>query len=175
MALGAYAHQDVPFEKIVELAQPVRDLSRTPLFQATLVLQNAGSIVPSLEGLQASLEPKEFTNCSYDLSIEAHERGNSLGFLLRYDMALFAPKTIDRMGAQLAELLRCVAENPESRIAELTQITEVERRQGHRVETEPAVSTSPALRCMSCLKNRRDKTQTRKRSSLDRVRLLIVN
>src|SRR5215831_11315736 len=129
VALGAYAHQDVPFEKIVERLQPARDLSRTPLFQATLVLQNAGSIVPSLEGLQTSLEPKEFTNCSYDLSIEAHERGNGLGFLLRYDMALFAPNTIDRMGAQLAELLRCVAENPESRIAELTQITEVERRQ----------------------------------------------
>ena len=69
MRLEAYAHQDVPFEKLVEELQPERDLSRTPLFQVMFVLQNAAAAELELPGLQLSRLELENTTAKFDLTL----------------------------------------------------------------------------------------------------------
>src|SRR6185312_5502141 len=67
--LGAYAHQDVPFEKLVEVLQPERDLSRTPLFQVMFGLQHAPRVPQTLQGLTVSVLSHENTTAKFDLSL----------------------------------------------------------------------------------------------------------
>src|SRR5215831_14350853 len=129
VALGAYEHQDVPFEKLVEELQPERDTSRTPLFQVTFALQNARVGRLDMEGLTISALGQGPVISNYDLSVEAYEVGKKLGLVLRYDVALFEVETIERMGRQLTELLQRVAKNSEAAISELTGIGEAEREQ----------------------------------------------
>ena len=129
VALGAYEHQDVPFEKLVEELRIERDTSRTPVFQVTFALQNARSGGLELEGLQTGVAAAGVTNCNYDLLVEAYEVGKTLRVALRYDVALFAEASIERLGRQLTGLLRRVAENPKASLAELTGIGEAERAQ----------------------------------------------
>jgi acyl carrier protein len=100
-ALGAYVHQDMPFDKLVEELQPERDVAHAPLFQVTFVLQNVGSSMMELEGLEISEQRRASTISNYDLSIEAYENEGRLWFVLRYDVALFHPITIERMGIHL--------------------------------------------------------------------------
>ena len=69
MALSAYAHQDLPFEMLVEALQPERDLSHTPLFQVMFVLQNAPMSEVELTGLTVSSLPIETTTAKFDLTL----------------------------------------------------------------------------------------------------------
>ena len=73
MCLGAYAHQDLPFEKLVEELQPARVLSRQPLFQVMFALQNVPVRRWSFPGLQRSLEPREPVTSKFDLSLSLRE------------------------------------------------------------------------------------------------------
>jgi amino acid adenylation domain-containing protein len=129
VALGAYEHQDVPFEKLVETMQPDRDPSRTQLFQVTFALENAGGRALELEGLKTGAATRGVTVSNYDLSVEAHEFEKGLVLLLRYDIRLFAPETIERMGSHLQELFERLAQNRAARIADLTRMNHRERRQ----------------------------------------------
>jgi amino acid adenylation domain-containing protein len=129
VALGAYEHQDVPFEKLVEELQLERDPSRTPLFQVTFALQNAGAAGLELHGLKTGPATRGVTVSNYDLSIEVHEFAKGLVLVLRYDTGLFAPETVERMGLHLQELLGRAARNCKARIAELTRISDHERQQ----------------------------------------------
>jgi amino acid adenylation domain-containing protein len=122
VALGAYAHQDVPFERIVRSLQPKRDLSRTMMFQVTLALQNAGSSIPALEGVQVNRVGRELSICNYDLSFEVYDRQDQIPFSIRYDLALFSEATIRDMGRQLIELLTAAAQEPQRRLSELAAI-----------------------------------------------------
>src|SRR6185295_3400290 len=74
-ALGAYAHQDVPFEKVVEEVAPERELSRTPLFQVKLVLQNAPSEELRLGGLEVSRFGDAYEAAKFDILVSVEERG----------------------------------------------------------------------------------------------------
>ena len=118
----------MPFEKLVEELHLERDMSRTPLFQVTLVLQNAGPMSLRIEGLAVSGVRQNATISNYDLSVEAYEVADGLGLVLRYDVELFAEEMIARMGRQLTDSLRQAAQRPEARISELTVMAEPERQ-----------------------------------------------
>ncbi|MFF2073696.1 non-ribosomal peptide synthase/polyketide synthase [Kitasatospora sp. NPDC058162] len=109
----AFAHQDVPFERVVDEVQPVRDTSRSPLFQVLVVLQNTPSAEPDLPGLEVTDVETDSTGTAFDLVLEFARAGSgALHGLLTYNTDLFEPATAERMAEQLTTLLTAVAEDP---------------------------------------------------------------
>ncbi|MEH1968906.1 amino acid adenylation domain-containing protein [Nostoc sp.] len=129
VALGAYAHQDLPFELLVEELQPQRDLSHTPLFQVMFVLQNAPMSALELPGL--TLNPLETNSDSakLDLTLYITETIDGLLGNLEYNTDLFEESSIQRMVAHLQMLLAGIVANPQQRLSELPLLTESERYQ----------------------------------------------
>ena len=128
VALGAYEHQDVPFEKLVEELQPERDLSRQPFFQVMVNFQNAPAETPVSRGLK--ITPKNVGNQTrFDL--ELHLWVDSEGLLgnLIYNTDLFEQSTIARMLRHFETLLEGIAANPEARLSELPLLTKEEQEQ----------------------------------------------
>jgi len=132
--LGAYAHQDLPFQRLVEEMQSDRDLSRTPLFQVVFLLQNAPSADIKLPGVtMRSLAGEEGfsltqdVTAKFDLTMNILEAGNNLVALLGYNTDLFGAATIRRMLAHFKRLLQAAAEDPDRPIGELRMLTEEER------------------------------------------------
>ena len=103
-ALGAYAHQDVPFEKLVEELQPERDLSRTPLFQVLFaVAERAAARRPELPGLRAERGGwRTAATAKFDLTLVWREAAEGLTGTLEYNTDLFDAATIERLAAALA-------------------------------------------------------------------------
>ncbi|MGZ4106644.1 MAG: amino acid adenylation domain-containing protein, partial [Tumebacillaceae bacterium] len=129
VALGAYAHQELPFEKLVEELQPERDMSHSPLFQAMFTLQNHSSQTMQLSGLECELIDTEFDISKFDLSLFAHEQGDELVCGFEYNTDLFDTATIERMSGHFLTLLEAVAEDPGRSIALLPMITTAEQQQ----------------------------------------------
>ncbi|BAY41877.1 amino acid adenylation domain-containing protein (plasmid) [Nostoc sp. NIES-2111] len=129
VALGAYAHQDLPFEKLVEEIQPERNLSHNPLFQVMFVLQNAP--MRQLELPELRVEPLEnkSTTAKFDLTlvIEAVEQGLIANF--EYNTDLFDEITISRLAANFEVLLQGIITNPQQKIGELPLLTATEEQQ----------------------------------------------
>jgi len=149
-ALGAYAHQDLPFEKVVaELAQ-ARDLSRAPLVQVMLALQNTPSAQLDLSTVRLSLMAAEQTSAKLDLSLYVHETARGLEGGFEYASDLFEAATIAELGRQLARVLAQAAAAPDTRLEALNLLDETGRREsvlrgaGPRVAREGGVLT-PAL------------------------------
>jgi amino acid adenylation domain-containing protein len=128
VTLGAYAHQELPFEKLVEELQPERDLSRHPLFQVMFALQNAPADDFHLPGLQ--LSPVEVANDAtrFDLEFHLWESDSALGGALIYNTDLFDHHTLARLVSHYRLLLDAVASSPDARISELPLLTTEERR-----------------------------------------------
>ncbi len=129
MALGAYAHQDLPFEKLVEALAPQRDLARTPLFEVMLAVQNAP--LPALDLGGATLSPLAVHSgrAKFDLTLAISEAAESLAIELEYDAELFDPATAERFLAEWRRLLLAGAASPSTAIAELPLLADAERRQ----------------------------------------------
>jgi non-ribosomal peptide synthetase component F len=127
--LGAYGHQDLPFEKLVEELQPERDLSRTPLFQVMFVLQNAP--MGGLKLGQAELTPLEFEQgtAKFDLTLSMAEGPEGIGATLEYNRDLFDGSTVARMLGHLRNVLEGMVANPEGRVAELELMSVAEREE----------------------------------------------
>ncbi len=132
-ALGAYAHQDLPFEKLVQELAPARDLARSPLFQVVFALHNAPYCQLSLPELRIEpLEPQ--LDCArFDLEWFFWEAGEGLEGSVRYDRALFDATTVERFMRQFGELLRNALERSEERIDRLSLLGAAER---HQLRTE---------------------------------------
>ncbi|HET9229165.1 MAG TPA: amino acid adenylation domain-containing protein [Thermoanaerobaculia bacterium] len=128
--LDAYAHQDVPFEKLVEELKPERDLSHTPLFQVLFALHNAPSMDLELPGLTLSrLEPAGRT-AKFDLAFHLQPlRDGGLSALARFNRDLFDGTTLDRLLRHYLNLLEAVAARPASRLSEVPMLGKAERRQ----------------------------------------------
>ncbi len=124
----AYDHQDIPFEKLVEVLQPERDLSFNPLFQVKFRLENAPTEKLELPGLTLTPLNRTEASAKLDLSLDMYE--TSAGFVgaFEYNRDLFAPETISRMVGHFQTLLTAIVENPEKRISELPLLTESERQ-----------------------------------------------
>jgi hypothetical protein len=126
--LGAYAHQDLPFEKLVEALAPSRSLSHTPLFQVELVVQNMPRVAVRLGRLAIRGVEQPVRSTKYDLSLFAHERPDGLALVLRYATDLFAPHTIARMLRHFATLLEAVIADPDQRVSALPLMPAIERQ-----------------------------------------------
>ncbi len=129
VTLGAFAHQDVPFEKLVEELQPERDLSRTPLFQVMFSLQNAPMPPLELAQVTMTLLQDETTTAQFDLTLDVTERPHGMECLLEYSTEVFERSTVQRILTHFTNLLESIVTNPEQRLRELPMLTDAERRQ----------------------------------------------
>ncbi|WP_391858379.1 amino acid adenylation domain-containing protein [Streptomyces silvisoli] len=112
--LDAFAAQDLPFERVVDEVQPVRDTSRTPLFQVMVVLQNTPAAHLDLPGLDVCDIESDLRHAPFDLAMEfAEAESGALHGLLTYNTDLFDPATAERMADQLGTLLAAVAQDPD--------------------------------------------------------------
>lgn len=125
--LGAYAHQNVPFEKLVEAVRPERDLSRNPLFQVMLALQNVPVQPLELTGLR--LEPVDLDRgaSQFDLTLFLREVEQGLDGVWEYSTDLFDRSTIERMTGHVQTLLEGVGADPDQRIGTLPMLTSGEQ------------------------------------------------
>src|SRR6185295_8803680 len=128
-ALGAYAHQDVPFEKVVEEVAPERELSRTPLFQVKLVLQNAPSEELRLGGLEVSRFGDAYEAAKFDILVSVEERGGVIEGTLEYATDLFDRSSMERLVRHYERALEFVAGGAEQELKKLVLLSEEERRQ----------------------------------------------
>jgi len=123
VCLGAYTHQDLPFELVVEAVQPERDSRSTPLFQVMFVLQNAPFPTVEVNGLRLSLLESSTETSNFDLVLFMSEIGPQLAGELHYNTDLFATRTIKRMLERFQNLLQAIVANPDAHIASLSMGT----------------------------------------------------
>ncbi|HEX7318159.1 MAG TPA: amino acid adenylation domain-containing protein [Pyrinomonadaceae bacterium] len=127
--LGAYAHQEVPFEKVVEELRPERSLSHTPLFQVKLVFQNVPAQTLSLPGLKVGSINSDSRTAKFDLTLFLAEEAGRIVGVFEYNTDLFDATTIRRFISHFKTLLAGAAAAPDQRISTLPLLTERERRQ----------------------------------------------
>jgi len=128
VTVGAYEHQDIPFERIVEELQPDRRLSRTPLFQVMFILQNAPMGALELPGLKLSHLDLEHVTAKFDLTLSFHEGDEDVTGTFVYDSDLFDATTIARMVDHCNTLLAAIAADPRRQISKLPLLNNQERR-----------------------------------------------
>jgi amino acid adenylation domain-containing protein len=127
-ALGAYAHQDVPFEKVVEALQPERALGHTPLFQAMLVVEHAADSEWRFQGLEAV--PQEIDNGTVKCDLTVFLRADAAlegHFVFR--AGVLDQDTVERMARHFESLLRQIVADPEIRIGDLRLLSDAEFEQ----------------------------------------------
>ena len=129
--LGAFAHQDVPFERLVEELQPVRTLSYPPLIQVLFGLQNQNTPLPAIKQAGLTLRSLKIDNgtARFDLSLALGELPQGLTGSLRYKVDLFDADTVARMLGHLQTLLAAIVADPDRRLWDLPILTEAEQRQ----------------------------------------------
>ncbi len=129
VAVGAYSHQDFPFEKLVEILQPERDLSYNPLFQVLFSLRNVQTPQIELPGVTLSSLEIERKTARFDLALDLQEGSDGIEAALEYSQDLFDASTARRMAGHFLTLLESIAANPEQRISNLPILTKSERQQ----------------------------------------------
>jgi amino acid adenylation domain-containing protein/non-ribosomal peptide synthase protein (TIGR01720 family) len=151
-AMGAYANQDLPFERLVEELDPERSLSSNPLFQVGFVLQTAWNLPgrdggdPSRDSVSTALDVERGTSI-FDLAVHLWETPLGLKGGFEYSTDLFESATIARMATHFVNLLESAVANPRARVSELVLLTSVERRQ--LLEDFSGVRAGPAAkRCI---------------------------
>ncbi|HEU4882196.1 MAG TPA: condensation domain-containing protein, partial [Longimicrobium sp.] len=138
-ALGAQQHQDIPFEQVVEVVQPARSLSHTPLFQVMFTWQNAPEGGMELSGLAAresgplpapaaQAEAAEQTTAKFDLSLFLGERDGRIAGVVEYAAALFERQTVERFAGYLLRALEAMVADERQPVSRLPLLPEVERR-----------------------------------------------
>ena len=129
VCLGAYGHQDLPFDRLVEELHVKRDLSRNPLFQVMFVLHNTSLRTVELPGSTLSPVEGDSETAHFDLTLEIADTDQGLTAAFVYNIDLFDPGTITRMLGNFHTLLEGVVADPEQRLADLPLLTEIERQQ----------------------------------------------
>ncbi|MEA2691482.1 MAG: hypothetical protein QOJ16_869, partial [Acidobacteriota bacterium] len=127
-ALGAFAHQDLPFERLVEELQPERDTRRTPLFEVMFILQNLPGGGLELPGLTLSPLPLAATTAKFDLNLVLAPAESGLTGTLTYRLDLFDRTTVDRLAGHFATLLAGAVDDPEALLPDLPILTGPERQ-----------------------------------------------
>ncbi|TMA84968.1 MAG: amino acid adenylation domain-containing protein [Deltaproteobacteria bacterium] len=147
ICLDAYEHQDLPFEKLVEELQPQRNMSHTPLFQASFALQNTPACPLELTGLAVGEVDIGSGVGGFDLHLYIVEEQAGLRGWLRYNADLFEAATIARMVGHLRLLLEGAVANPDQRVSDLPMLTEAEK---HRllVEWNDTKTVYPKDKCI---------------------------
>ncbi|AVH67903.1 amino acid adenylation domain-containing protein [Nostoc sp. 'Peltigera membranacea cyanobiont' N6] len=129
VTLGAYAHQDLPFEKLVEELQPERDMSHSPLFQVMFAFHNTPKELWELPGL--TITPLEVHNgaAKFELTLDLTETSVGIKGGIEYNTDLFDATTIARMLGHFQTLLEGIVANPEQHICDLPLLTAPEQHQ----------------------------------------------
>ncbi|MEU7157964.1 amino acid adenylation domain-containing protein [Streptomyces chrestomyceticus] len=125
--VDGFAHQDVPFERLVEALAPERDPSRSPLFQAMVVLQNTPAAPPALSGLRIEEFALPATSAAFDLTLQFEEVDGGLAGGLQYNTDLFDAGTARRMADHLQALMAALAEAPARPLAAVASLPGDER------------------------------------------------
>jgi amino acid adenylation domain-containing protein len=126
--LGAYSHQDLPFEKLVEELQPERAMSHAPIFQVMFVFQNTPDTTISFGALNARPIGFEMGIAKFDLLLEMAETPEGLRAGLQYNTDLFERATIERMLDHFATLLGGIVANPDAPVSQLPLMADAERQ-----------------------------------------------
>ena len=129
VALGAYSHQDLPFEQLVKELQPNRQSTHTPLFQVLFVFQNALQSSSEQLGLKVSELPVKKEFARFDLTLFLTETEGGILGEWQYNADLFEALTISRMSNHFLTLLDSIVKQPDARINNLEMLTETEREQ----------------------------------------------
>ncbi|MBE7383125.1 MAG: amino acid adenylation domain-containing protein [Leptolyngbya sp. SIO1E4] len=146
-ALDAYAHQDVPFEQLVEALQPERSLSYTPIFQVMFALQNAPMAPLELPEVSFKWLPLENAKAPFDLFLSMEETETGLVGSWEYNRNLFERATIKRAIGHFKTLLAAIVANPHMGVDELPFLTEPERHQ-LLIEWNNTQATYPHDKCI---------------------------
>lgn len=128
-ALGAYAHQDLPFEYLVEQFHPERSLSHSPLVQVMFNFEPTIPQMAEMPGLSASLMDYDNKSAKFDLTLFARDHGTEIFGTLEHNVDLFTSETIERMAGHLLTLLSGIVANPDQPISGLPLLTRHERYQ----------------------------------------------
>jgi amino acid adenylation domain-containing protein/non-ribosomal peptide synthase protein (TIGR01720 family) len=127
VALEGYSNQEVPFERLVEELNPLRDMSYTPLFQIMFDLRKAPLRGLRLGDVRASLVEIDDSTSKFDLNLTITQEESEVWAEFRYSTDLFERETVDRMGAHFRRLLEEVAANPDISVSTLPMLTPEER------------------------------------------------
>jgi amino acid adenylation domain-containing protein len=127
VSLDAYAHQDLPFERLVSELQPERDMSRNPLFQVSLALNNVSMPTVEVQGITARFLNTANLTTRFDLSLQFWRSLEGLRGSVRYSTDLFTTETITRMISHFHRLLEAAVDNPDLRLLDLPLLDEAER------------------------------------------------
>ncbi|HEV8581881.1 MAG TPA: amino acid adenylation domain-containing protein [Thermoanaerobaculia bacterium] len=127
--LAAFAHQELPFGRLVEELHPDRDLSRSPLFQVMFALQRAEAEALRLPGLTLRSRDLDTGTAKFELTLQLAEGAESVAGWIEYNTDLFDAATVERMAEQLATLLRSFPGGLERLVSDLPLLPETERRQ----------------------------------------------
>ena len=133
VTLEAFAHQDLPFEKLVEELQPERDLSRSPLFQVMFLFQHGPAANLKLPGLSVSLIDRHNGTSKFDLLLTMTEEAEVLTGSLEYNTDLLEAGTIERLCNHFQVLLEEIVKEPEGAVSEFHILTPAEQ---HRLLIE---------------------------------------
>ncbi|MCP4768925.1 MAG: AMP-binding protein, partial [Gammaproteobacteria bacterium] len=149
-SLGAFDHQDLPFEKLVDELQPERDRSQNPLFQVMFALQNMPMDPLALEGLKLQAIPPEIHTTRFDLEVHIFEGPEFLSFAFIYNTGLFDTATIERLFSHYQCLLQGLMAAPDQGIADVPMLLQQEHQQLVRDWNDtttdyPREQTVPAL------------------------------
>ncbi|KJY26907.1 condensation domain-containing protein, partial [Streptomyces sp. NRRL S-495] len=166
VCLGAFAHQELPFERLVEELHPRRDLSRTPVFQVSFVFQNIA--MPSFDVAGLHLEPIEVAGSTarFDLELQVFDRPEGLSGRFEYNSDLFDAATVDQLAGHLRLLVEQLLAEPDRPVGAVPMLAAEEERwlreQGndtrrewpdrapvHRLFAEQAART-PAAEAVRC-------------------------
>ncbi len=126
-AMGAYAHQDLPFERLVQELQPERNLKQSPLFQVLFALQNTPLTELELSGIKFTPLNTDRASAKFDLFLGVFDGQQGLSMALEYNTDLFDEDTSRQLLANLKTLLESIAAHPQARLSELSILTAAER------------------------------------------------
>ena len=128
MLLGAYDHQQVPFEPLVDALQPQRSLSHTPLFQVMLSLQNNQTATLELPGLAVTVADKLSKVAKFDLSLDIQPVEQGLTLCWEYNTDLFNPQTIEQMAEHFSQLVQTFVRAPDSNVLSVSMLNDNEQQ-----------------------------------------------
>ncbi|MET8390270.1 condensation domain-containing protein, partial [Streptosporangium canum] len=141
--LAAYAHQDLPFERLVEIVSPARSMARHPLFQVALTFQNNPAAKLELDGLSVEPEPLEIGVAKFDLLMSLTETAGELTGSLEYATDLFDPETAEGLVSRFLRLIHAVTADPD---VSLSAIDILDARERHTILHEwSGTGSSPGV------------------------------
>ncbi|MGW7557397.1 condensation domain-containing protein, partial [Streptomyces rimosus] len=136
--LAAYENQELPFERLVEVCNPVRSLARQPLFQVMLAFQNTAEAKAALPGLTAAVHPVGSATAKFDLAFQLTERAagdaaadgepGGIDLVVEYSTQLFRPETVRQLAERFTRVLASVAAAPKAPLSSIDVLGDAERR-----------------------------------------------